>query len=62
MKIQVVLLENRIENNDLYERRDTLVASGLCVPVHLSNERTFEVAAKLIKDKLNIEVSLNVID
>ena len=42
MKIQVVMLEDRIENNDLYEWRDTLVVSGFCVSVHLSNERTLK--------------------
>lgn len=46
-------MEDRIEDNDMYERRDTLVFSGAKLPVQQPNEDTSGIIAKLLKDNLN---------
>ena len=49
---QVSVLEDRIEDNDIYERKDTVVISGNKVPVVSSSENTFDVALKLLNGQL----------
>ena len=50
-------MKNLIEDNDSYERRDTLILSGCAIPAGSTNENTSVIAGAAIRDKLNIEVS-----
>ena len=54
---KVVVLEDRIEHNDSYERRDTLVFSGKSVPVKLNPESSSEIICNLLKNFLNMEIN-----
>ena len=56
---RIVVLEDRIEENDLYERRDTLIFSGENMPVRESNENSAEVISELLKKQLNMTIGLN---
>ena len=54
---RVLQLEDRIEDNESYERRDTLIVSGNKVPVKQSTENTTEVICNVLKNNLNIVVN-----
>ena len=51
---RLVTLEDRIEENDIYERRDILVFSGTKLPVQQPDENTSDIVEKLLKDYLNV--------
>lgn len=57
MKKRLAKLEERIEENEQYERRDTLILSGTSIPTYQNDENGILVARTLIKDKLRVEVS-----
>ena len=50
---QIVTLEERIKENDIYERRDTLVFSGSKLPVRNVSENTSDIITNLVKTHLN---------
>ena len=57
LRNQVSKLEERIEENDQYERRDTLVLSGSSLPAAIPNENCENVVRTAIKNNSNIELS-----
>ena len=52
-------LENRIDENDAYERKDTVIISGNSIPPVDKAEHCASLTCKLIKDQLNYIVSPN---
>ena len=55
-------LEERIENNDSYERRDTLVLSGskiLAPPTPAKDENIVQLSRNLIRENLGVSVPEN---
>ena len=52
-------LEDKIDCNDAYERRDTVILSGKAVPPVGRDEDCSLLTCKLIKDKLNYVISPN---
>ena len=52
-------LEERLDDNDTYERRDTLILSGRKVPVVQPNENPTNILCTLLKDNLNYSVNSN---
>ena len=59
LKLQVSKLEDRIDQNESYERRDTLVFSGKVIPVVKADENCAELVCKLLLDNLRLVVSPN---
>ena len=57
MKKQISVLESKIDDNDQYERRDTVIISGKAVPSVKSDENSPKVTCKLVKDQLNVILS-----
>ena len=57
LKKTVTKLEEKVEENDAYERRDTLIISGKKVPIVQNGENSAEMAIKCLKDNLNLVVS-----
>ena len=57
LKKQVFQLEEKLEDTEAYERRDTVILSG-SVPSLVSNEETSKVVVDLVKTKFpNIEIA-----
>ena len=57
LKATVSKLEEQIDSNEAYERRDCLVFSGSSIPPYATGENTINLACDLLKTKLNLEVS-----
>ena len=57
MKKQIFVLESKIDDNDQYERRDTVIISGTAVPPANRDENCSEVTCRLVKDQLNVILS-----
>jgi hypothetical protein len=57
LKNTVARLEDRIDDSDAYERRDTLIFSGDAVPDTLQEENCSNIVLKLVKDKLLLTLS-----
>ena len=57
LKKQVGKLQEKLDENDNYERRDTLVFSGLALPPVTPNEVCSEMVANLIDRNLKIKIS-----
>ena len=57
MKLKIEKLENKIDENDAYERKDTVIISGKAVPPVDKDEDCTTLACELIKNKLNYVVS-----
>ena len=57
LKKRVSNLEDRIESNDQYERRDTLILSGEVIPPYSTGENSNAVVRKLFHENLNLEIS-----
>ena len=53
----VVELEDKIEDNESYERRDTVIVSGDGIPAVTDNEDSSKIVTQLIKDKINLIVN-----
>ena len=53
---RIVKLEDRIEENEQYERRDALVISGSTIPPEKKDENCNQLVKTLLKNNLNIEV------
>ena len=56
LKDRIVKLEERIDDGDAYERRDTLIFTGDGVPVGLSDENPVSVVCGLVREKLKIAI------
>ena len=54
MKEKVVSLENKIDDNSQYERRDTLVISGKSIPTAQPNENCNIIVRNLIKEQTRL--------
>ena len=52
-----MFLEDRIEHNDSYERRDTFIFSGKNVSVKLNPESSSKFICNLLKKILNMEIN-----
>ena len=50
-------LELKIDDNDAYERRDTVIISGKAVPAVTNNENPLELMLSLVREKLKINIS-----
>ena len=59
MKAKVSKLENLIDDEDAYIRRESLILSGSAVPSYQNDEISSNVARQVIKDKLKIVVQPN---
>ena len=53
MKKQIMTLEEKIEDNEAYERRDSLILSGNALPDGSTNENCLEVVQKLLTEHLS---------
>ena len=56
LETQVQALQNSIDDNDTYERRDCVVLSGSSVPVFETGEICTYLARELIAQKLKINI------
>ena len=52
-------LQNEIDNNDQYERRDTLIISGPEIPTVTSDEKPKEILQALLRRHLKFNISLS---
>ena len=52
MKKDTVTLEDRVEDAEAYERRDTIVVSGSAVPAAIDGENPANIVCNLVKDKI----------
>ena len=66
MKVEITLLnkkvtklENLVDEEDAYVRRESLILSGTIIPPSTPGEICSNVARKALKDKLNLEVQAN---
>ena len=57
LKKKVDVLEQRIEQNDSYERRDSVIISGKAVPPVQRDENCLDLTCQLVKEKLNVIIS-----
>ena len=57
MKRRIDTLEESIDNDNAYERRDTLVLSGNAIPLGNKDENSAAIVCKVVKDHLNIVVN-----
>ena len=57
LKATVAKMEEQIDSNEAYERRDCLVFTGSSIPAYTTGENTINLACDLLKTKLNLEVS-----
>ena len=56
LKKQVAKLEEKIDENDAYERRDTLVLSGSCIPPTNNMESCPQLVCDLAKNHLQVNI------
>ena len=54
---KIVRLEASIDDNDAYERRDTVILSGSSVPTGETGENCGEVVRRVVKESLKIEMA-----
>ena len=54
LKRQVAKLDEKIDEQEAYERRDTLVLSGEGIPIHSLGENCISVAKKVIQNELKL--------
>ena len=59
LKKHVSKLEEKIDDQEAYERRDTLILSGNAVPVHSVGENCANVAKEIIQKEFQLVVSSN---
>ena len=52
-------LEDQVDENEAYERRDTLIFSGSKVPAEVQDEKCDSVVLKLLENELKYKVSPN---
>ena len=54
LKRKVVALENKIDDTEAYERRDTLIFSGGDLPPVTEGENTAQIVTTIVKEKLKV--------
>ena len=54
---RVMVLEEKIEHNDSYKWRNTLIFFGMSVPIKLNPESGTEIIFNLLKNFLNMEIN-----
>ena len=59
LKKHVSKLEEKLEDQEAYERRDTVVLSGNAVPVHSVGENCANIAKEVIQKEFQLVVSSN---
>ena len=59
LKATVSRLEDKIDQNDAFDRRETLVFSGKSLPIFSNNENVTQVLNKVLKDKLKLPLPEN---
>ena len=57
LKRDIVKLEDKLQDNDTLERRDTVILSGEKLPIPSPNENTSNLVCALLKDNMNITVN-----
>ena len=57
LKRDIVRLEDKLQDNDTLERRDTAILSGEKLPIPSPDENTSNLACALLKDNMNITVN-----
>ena len=57
LKLQLIKMEEKVEDNDNYERRDTLVLSGNSLPPIQNNEICSQIVISMVKDVLKVNIS-----
>ena len=57
MRTQIEKLENHIDDNEAYERRDAVIISGENIPAAQDGEKCEEVVCSLISQHLKIKIS-----
>ena len=57
LKTAVCKLEDKIEDAEAYERRDTVVVSGDAVPVAHVGENCANIVSQLVKENLKLEMT-----
>lgn len=56
MKKKIMLLEERIEDSEAYERRDTIIVSGNEIPAAVDGENSANIVRETIKDKIGVVI------
>ena len=59
LKRKITRLENTLDDEDAYIRRETIILSGTCVPEVTSGEICSNIVQKLVRDKLRIQLNDN---
>ena len=59
VKERLEKVEERIEDNESYERRDCLVFSGAKIPPHANNENCVRIIQELARNNLKISIPEN---
>ena len=57
VKKQMASLEEKVDENDAYERRDTLIMSGAVIPTCTSSENCMELTKTILNDHLKYVIS-----
>ena len=57
LKTKLYKLEEKIDDQEAYERRDTIIISGEKVPIVTPNENCTEMVCKLMEENLNLSVN-----
>ena len=57
MKGRIERLENQLDDNEAYERRDTVIISGPKIPPAHNDEKCDEIVCKLVSDELRCKIS-----
>ena len=57
LKVRLANMEEKIDDADAYERRDTLIFSGDAVPQVKTGENCRDIVCNLVKDKLNLQIA-----
>ena len=57
LKKTVQKLEDKIEDNDAYERRDTIMISGNAVPNFTDGENTTDIVCQVVRSKLSYNLT-----
>ena len=52
-------MENTIDDQESYERRDTVIFAGDTIPIATTGEKCANIVINLVKEKLGIEMPVN---
>lgn len=61
LRNRLIKLEDRIDDQEAYERRDTLIISGDKLPVATPNENCEQIVCKILEDNLSMKMSSSAI-